>query len=224
MAKELFLAPSTVKTHVQRLYEKLGVSDRGRRRRRGDAPQAAGVAWRAPSNRFVDYFAAEPVRVSAILRLPLIGLIAVLVWIWEVDHWLPGLYAVILGVYAVAAVLWLIAVLQRAGAPVGGLGVDGRRPAGDHHAVPGVGRRDRGAAAGVLPAADLGGVPGPAGVDGDHRNRHGAGLSRGVDLLLRTRRQGRIAEHGVHALRLPALAGRRDDRAVLSCSHVGPRG
>ncbi|MGD9622735.1 MAG: response regulator [Mycolicibacterium sp.] len=28
MAKELFVAPSTVKTHVQRLYEKLGVSDR----------------------------------------------------------------------------------------------------------------------------------------------------------------------------------------------------
>ncbi|MGW8956022.1 response regulator [Streptomyces sp. NPDC055709] len=29
MAKSLFLAPTTVKTHVQRLYEKLGVSDRG---------------------------------------------------------------------------------------------------------------------------------------------------------------------------------------------------
>ena len=29
MAKEMFLAPSTVKTHVQRLYEKLGVSERG---------------------------------------------------------------------------------------------------------------------------------------------------------------------------------------------------
>ncbi|HEX5144058.1 MAG TPA: response regulator transcription factor [Mycobacterium sp.] len=28
IASELFLAPSTVKTHVQRLYEKLGVSDR----------------------------------------------------------------------------------------------------------------------------------------------------------------------------------------------------
>lgn len=28
MARELFLAPSTVKTHVQRLYEKLGVGDR----------------------------------------------------------------------------------------------------------------------------------------------------------------------------------------------------
>lgn len=28
LAAELFLAPSTVKTHTQRLYEKLGVSDR----------------------------------------------------------------------------------------------------------------------------------------------------------------------------------------------------
>jgi len=28
IAKQLYLAPSTVKTHVQRLYEKLGVSDR----------------------------------------------------------------------------------------------------------------------------------------------------------------------------------------------------
>ena len=28
MAKELFLAPSTIKTHVHRLYEKLGVTDR----------------------------------------------------------------------------------------------------------------------------------------------------------------------------------------------------
>ncbi|MDT5098626.1 MAG: two-component system, NarL family, sensor kinase [Mycobacterium sp.] len=65
-----------------------------------------------PFGWIVDYFATEPVRVSAILRLPLIGLIAVLVLIWEVDHWLPQLYAVILGVYAVAAVLWLIAVLR----------------------------------------------------------------------------------------------------------------
>ena len=64
------------------------------------------------SRRLVDHLAAEPVRVSALLRLPLIGLIAVLVWIWEVDHWLPELYAAILGAYAVAAVLWLIAVLR----------------------------------------------------------------------------------------------------------------
>ncbi|WP_432571670.1 response regulator [Kineococcus sp. SYSU DK005] len=29
IARQLYLAPSTVKTHVQRLYDKLGVSDRG---------------------------------------------------------------------------------------------------------------------------------------------------------------------------------------------------
>ncbi|MCF6388905.1 ATP-binding protein [Mycobacterium sp. MBM] len=62
--------------------------------------------------RLVEFFAAEPVRVSAVLRLPLIALIAVLVWIWEVDHWLPGLYAAVLGIYAVAAVVWLLAVLR----------------------------------------------------------------------------------------------------------------
>jgi two-component system, NarL family, sensor kinase len=62
--------------------------------------------------RLVDHLSSEPVRVSAILRLPLIALIAILVWIWEVDHWLPQLYAVILGTYAVAAVLWLVAVLR----------------------------------------------------------------------------------------------------------------
>ena len=42
IAKQLFLAPSTVKTHVQRLYEKLGVGS-GRRGRRGDAPGTAGL-------------------------------------------------------------------------------------------------------------------------------------------------------------------------------------
>ncbi|CAA0124639.1 putative sensor histidine kinase NarS [Mycolicibacterium vanbaalenii] len=59
-----------------------------------------------------DFLAAEPVRVAAAMRLPLIGLIATLVWIWEVDHWLPGLYVVILGSYAVAASVWLVAVLR----------------------------------------------------------------------------------------------------------------
>ena len=62
--------------------------------------------------RVVDFFAAEPVRVSAVLRLPLIALIAVLVWIWEVDHWLPGLYAVVLGAYAIAAVVWVLVALR----------------------------------------------------------------------------------------------------------------
>ncbi|MBX7449106.1 sensor histidine kinase [Mycolicibacterium sp. 3033] len=59
-----------------------------------------------------DFLAAEPVRVSALLRLPLIVLIGVLVWIWDVDHWLPQLYAAILGCYAIGAVVWLIAVVR----------------------------------------------------------------------------------------------------------------
>lgn len=64
------------------------------------------------SGRIAEFFAAQPVRVSAVLRLPLIGLIIVLVSVWDVDHWLPVVYAVILSVYAAAAVLWLIVVLR----------------------------------------------------------------------------------------------------------------
>lgn len=63
-------------------------------------------------SRIVPFFAAQPVRVSAVLRLPLIGLIAMLVLLWEVDHWLPHLYLVVLGCYAVAATLWLLVVLR----------------------------------------------------------------------------------------------------------------
>jgi two-component system, NarL family, sensor kinase len=62
--------------------------------------------------RIAGFFAAEPVRVTAFMRLPLIALISLLVWIWEVDHWLPGVYAVVLGLYAAAAVVWLVVVLR----------------------------------------------------------------------------------------------------------------
>jgi two-component system NarL family sensor kinase len=62
--------------------------------------------------RIVDYLAAEPVRVSALLRLPLIALMGFLVWLWEVDSWLPGVYTAILGAYAVIAVLWAVAVFR----------------------------------------------------------------------------------------------------------------
>ncbi|MET0451566.1 MAG: sensor histidine kinase, partial [Mycobacterium sp.] len=62
--------------------------------------------------RIVDYFSAEPVRVSALLRLPLIALMGFLVWLWEVDSWLPGVYATILGAYAVVAVLWAVVVFR----------------------------------------------------------------------------------------------------------------
>ena len=49
--------------------------------------------------RVLDYLVSEPVRVSAVLRLPLIGLIALLVYIENVDHWLPALYAAIVALY-----------------------------------------------------------------------------------------------------------------------------
>lgn len=62
-------------------------------------------------------FTAQPVRVSALLRLPLIALIAILVWFWEVEHWLPVVYGIVLGGYAAAAVIWLIAVMRGPVAP-----------------------------------------------------------------------------------------------------------
>jgi two-component system NarL family sensor kinase len=65
-----------------------------------------------PLRRIVDYFAAEPVRVSAVLRIPLIALMGFLVWLWEVDSWLPEVYATVLGAYAVAALLWAVAVFR----------------------------------------------------------------------------------------------------------------
>lgn len=62
--------------------------------------------------RLAGYLTAEPVRVTAFLRLPLIALIGLLVWTWDVDHWLPGMYQVVLGLYAAAAVVWLVVVLR----------------------------------------------------------------------------------------------------------------
>ena len=65
-----------------------------------------------PVARLVDFIAAEPVRLSAFLRLPLIGLIVLLVSVWEVEHWLPGAYAAILSLYSVAAFVWVVVVLR----------------------------------------------------------------------------------------------------------------
>ncbi len=62
--------------------------------------------------RIAGFITAEPVRVAAFMRLPLIALIALLVWVWDVDHWLPGVYAAALGAYTVAAVGWIIVVLR----------------------------------------------------------------------------------------------------------------
>lgn len=65
-----------------------------------------------PLERLGGHLASEPVRVSAVLRLPLILLIVVLVWVWEVDSWLPEVYAVVLGAYAVVAAAWVVIVFR----------------------------------------------------------------------------------------------------------------
>ena len=156
--------------------------------------------------KFVDYFAAEPVRVSAFLRLPLIGLIAVLVWIWEVDHWLPGLYAVILGVYAAAAVLWLVAVLR---GPVPRW-ADWASTGVDLMVIITLCLVSGGATAALLPVFFL--LP----ISVAFQDRPALTAIIGTVTAL-----GYLAvwifysEHGVHALRLAALVGRRGDRAVL---------
>lgn len=58
-----------------------------------------------------DYLAAEPVRVAAILRPPMIGLIVMIVDVGDVDHWLPVVYNSAIVGYLAAALAWLVLVL-----------------------------------------------------------------------------------------------------------------
>lgn len=67
----------------------------------------------AQIRRAVDYLTSEPVRVAAVLRLPLIVLIALLVYIEGVDHWLPAVYVSVLILYTLAAAVWLVVVVRR---------------------------------------------------------------------------------------------------------------
>jgi two-component system NarL family sensor kinase len=67
----------------------------------------------APLRRAADFLGTEPVRVAAILRLPLIVLIALLVWIEGVDHWLPAVYWSVLILYTSTAAIWLTVVVRR---------------------------------------------------------------------------------------------------------------
>lgn len=60
-----------------------------------------------------DLLATDPVRVAAWLRLPLIGLVALLVYVQDVEHWLPGAFAVVLVLYTAAATAWLALVTTR---------------------------------------------------------------------------------------------------------------
>ncbi|WP_445168016.1 sensor histidine kinase [Mycolicibacterium sp. Dal123E01] len=66
----------------------------------------------APLARAADHLGTEPVRVAAVLRLPLIVLIALLVWIEGVDHWLPAVYWSVLVLYTSTAAIWLTIVLR----------------------------------------------------------------------------------------------------------------
>lgn len=60
-----------------------------------------------------DLLTGDPVRVAGCLRLPLIALMALLVYVQDVEHWLPAVYAAVLVVYAAAATAWLVLVLTR---------------------------------------------------------------------------------------------------------------
>jgi two-component system NarL family sensor kinase len=56
---------------------------------------------------WTDFLTAEPVRVAALLRLPMIGLIITIVDVGDVDHWLPQVYETTIATYLVAALVWL---------------------------------------------------------------------------------------------------------------------
>ena len=157
--------------------------------------------------------------------MPLIGLIAVLVWIWEVDHWLPELYAVILGAYAIAAVLWLVAVLR---GPVPPVGRTGRRRSSTCWSIVALCVVSGGATSALLPVFFLL----PISVAFGDRPALTAifGIVTAVGYLtvwiFYSKRDDtdRAAEHRVHPFRLPAVVGGRDDRAVLRAGSYARRG
>nr|WP_296775626.1 sensor histidine kinase [Rhodococcus sp. (in: high G+C Gram-positive bacteria)] len=61
-------------------------------------------------------FATEAVLVTAVLRLPLVALIALLGTVVDVDHWEPGVFRGILVAYGIAATVWLVWTARK---PVG---------------------------------------------------------------------------------------------------------
>jgi len=67
-------------------------------------------------DRIADYFAAEPMRVSAWLRLPLIGLIVLLGSDPNIHMWHTGVYYGVLAVYTASAVVW-VAIAVRGQVP-----------------------------------------------------------------------------------------------------------
>ncbi|MDV7243781.1 MULTISPECIES: sensor histidine kinase [Rhodococcus] len=70
--------------------------------------------------RVVRRYTTEAVRVTALLRLPLIGLMALLGPVIHVSHWQPDVFTGLLIVYALVAVIWLAVVLIREVGPWAG--------------------------------------------------------------------------------------------------------
>lgn len=67
---------------------------------------------RGATERVLDFLTSEPLRIRSFLRLALIVLIALLVSLTHTAHWLSGVFVVIMSLYALIAVIWMIAVLN----------------------------------------------------------------------------------------------------------------
>lgn len=67
---------------------------------------------RAQAVQTLDYLTGGPLLIRSLLRLVLIALIALLVSVIDVDHWLDTAFYTILTIYAVAATVWML-VLAR---------------------------------------------------------------------------------------------------------------
>lgn len=64
------------------------------------------------TERALDYLTSVPYRIRSLLRLALIGLVAMLASVSDIEHWLPGLFNAILVAYGVVAVMLLAVVLR----------------------------------------------------------------------------------------------------------------
>ncbi|MCV7191974.1 sensor histidine kinase [Mycolicibacterium brumae] len=62
--------------------------------------------------RLNDFLTAEPVRVAAVLRPPMVALIVMIVDVGDVDHWLPGVYHTTIVIYLAASLIWLIRMMR----------------------------------------------------------------------------------------------------------------
>lgn len=64
------------------------------------------------AGRLVEFLGTEPMRIRSLLRVVLIGLIALLVSQTHVSHWLEDVFTAGLALYAVGSVVWLFFVIR----------------------------------------------------------------------------------------------------------------